>query len=54
MEFMVLCVWLMKLLDTFHEYDKKGLLDEFRADTYKAIERKISLNPVFTSFSNDC
>tara|TARA_R110002049_G_scaffold302804_2_gene496254 strand:- start:1875 stop:2711 length:837 start_codon:yes stop_codon:yes gene_type:complete len=39
-----------EIVDTFHEYDKKTLLDEFRADTYRAIERKISLNPVLQSF----
>lgn len=39
-----------EIVDTFHEYDKRGLLDEFRADTYKAIERKISLNPVLQAF----
>lgn len=39
-----------EIVDTFHEYDKKALLDEFRADTYKAIDRKISLNPVLQAF----
>jgi 15-cis-phytoene synthase len=39
-----------EIVDTFHDFDKKMLLDEFRADTYKAIERGISLNPVLHSF----
>jgi len=39
-----------EIVDTFHTYDKKLLLDEFRADTYKAIEQGISLNPVLHSF----
>jgi len=37
-------------VDSFHDYDKKLLLSEFKEDTYKAIERKISLNPVLNSF----
>jgi phytoene/squalene synthetase len=39
-----------EIVDTFHDYDKATLLAEFRAETYKAIERKISLNPVLDSF----
>jgi phytoene/squalene synthetase len=39
-----------EIVDTFHEFDKEMLLKEFKADTYKAIERKISLNPVLHSF----
>ena len=39
-----------EIVDTFHDFDKATLLDEFRADTFKAIERKISLNPVLNSF----
>lgn len=39
-----------EIVDTFHDYDKKTLLDEFRKDTYLAIERGISLNPVLNSF----
>jgi phytoene synthase len=39
-----------EIVDTFHSYDKKALLDEFRADTYKAIEKGISLNPVLQAF----
>ncbi len=39
-----------EIVDTFHDFNKKELLDEFREDTYKAIEQKISLNPVLQAF----
>ena len=39
-----------EIVDTFHEYDKKTLLDRFRYDTYQAIDEGISLNPVLQSF----
>ena len=39
-----------EIVDTFHDFDKKYLLDKFKADTYEAIESKISLNPVIHSF----
>ena len=39
-----------EIVDTFHDFDKKSLLDRFRQDTYQAIEEKISLNPVLHSF----
>ncbi|HAS44143.1 MAG TPA: phytoene synthase [Microscillaceae bacterium] len=39
-----------EIVDTFHDYDKQDLLDRFKADTYKAIEEKISLNPILNSF----
>ncbi len=39
-----------EIVDTFHDYPKSDLLEEFVADTYKAIERKISLNPILNSF----
>ena len=39
-----------EIVDTFHDYDKKALLDEFTVDTYKAIDQGISLNPVLHSF----
>ncbi|MBT30143.1 MAG: phytoene synthase, partial [Thalassobius sp.] len=34
-----------EIVDTFHQHDKKLLLDRFRQDTYRAIRDKISLNP---------
>ena len=39
-----------EIVDSFHDYNKKELLDEFKLDTYRAIERGISLNPVLNSF----
>jgi len=39
-----------EIVDTFHEFNKSDLLQKFRADTYEAIEQKISLNPVLQSF----
>jgi phytoene/squalene synthetase len=39
-----------EIVDTFHDYDKAELLSSFRADTYKAIRDRISLNPVLHSF----
>jgi len=39
-----------EIVDTFHDKDKAALLQEFRADTYKAIEQKISLNPILHAF----
>ena len=39
-----------EIVDTFHEQDKELLLNEFIKDTYSAIERKISLNPILNSF----
>ena len=39
-----------EIVDTFHGHDKKALLEEFRADTYRAIERGLSLNPVLQAF----
>jgi phytoene/squalene synthetase len=39
-----------EIVDTFHGYDKKQLLDTFKADTFRAIEEGISLNPILNSF----
>ncbi len=39
-----------EIVDTFHDYDKSQLLEEFKNETYNAIERKISLNPILQSF----
>lgn len=41
-----------EIVDTFHDFPKKELLDKFRRDTYEAIELGISLNPVLHSFQN--
>jgi phytoene/squalene synthetase len=39
-----------EIVDTFHDYDKSELLQDFRRDTYNAIEKRISLNPILNSF----
>lgn len=39
-----------EIVDTFHDYPKRELLERFRKDTFQAIEEKISLNPVLQSF----
>ena len=39
-----------EIVDTFHDYDKASLLEEFKKDTYSAICRGISLNPILNSF----
>jgi len=39
-----------EIVDTFHDFDKKYLLEKFKHDTYEAIEQRISLNPVLHSF----
>lgn len=39
-----------EIVDTFHQHDKKLLLDRFKQDTYTALEDQISLNPVIHAF----
>ncbi|MEX1191122.1 MAG: phytoene/squalene synthase family protein [Brumimicrobium sp.] len=39
-----------EIVDSFHEFDKSTLLKEFKEETYKAIERKISLNPILNAY----
>ena len=39
-----------EIVDTFHDYDKKTLLAEFKQQTYTAINRGISVNPILHSF----
>jgi len=39
-----------EIVDSFHEYDKALLLGQFKQETFDAIERGISLNPVLNSF----
>ena len=41
-----------EIVDTFHEYDKQALLEQFEKDTYEAIEKGISLNPILNSFQH--
>ena len=39
-----------EIVDTFHEYNKIELLQEFKKETYQAFDRGISLNPILNSF----
>lgn len=39
-----------EIVDSFDGYEKKYLLDKFRADLYEALEQRISLNPILNSF----
>ncbi len=39
-----------EIVDTFHDHEKLELLKRFQTDTYRAIDEKISLNPVLHSF----
>lgn len=39
-----------EIVDSFHQHDKALLLQEFKNETYTAIERGISLNPILNSF----
>lgn len=39
-----------EIVDTFHEHDQATLLAQFQKETFDAIERGISLNPVLHSF----
>lgn len=39
-----------EIVDTFYDHDQRELIDEFKIETFKAIERGISTNPVLQSF----
>jgi phytoene/squalene synthetase len=39
-----------EIVDTFHDSDRRALLASFKKDTYKAIQDKVSFNPVLHSF----
>ena len=39
-----------EIVDSFHQYPQKNLLEEFKKDTYRAINEGISLNPILNSF----
>ncbi|KAB2814464.1 phytoene/squalene synthase family protein [Phaeocystidibacter luteus] len=41
-----------EIVDTFHEYPKERLLQDFKRQTYQAIEDGISLNPILNSFQS--
>lgn len=39
-----------EIVDTFHDYDKRSLIQKFEKDTFEAIDKGISLNPILQSF----
>lgn len=39
-----------EIVDTFHGHDKPGLLAQFKTETFDAVQRGISLNPILNSF----
>jgi phytoene/squalene synthetase len=39
-----------EIVDTFHGHDKQNLLVQFKQETFEAINRGISLNPILNSF----
>ncbi len=41
-----------EIVDTFHDYNKEGLLDKFQIAFDASIEDRISLNPILNSFQH--
>ncbi len=41
-----------EIVDSFHDYDKPQLFAQFEIDLVKALEQKISLNPVLNAFQH--
>lgn len=41
-----------EIVDSFEGYEQVYLFEKFREDTYEAIEKKISLNPVLNAFQH--
>ena len=41
-----------EIVDTFHEYPKKELLEDFEKELWKSVDNKISLNPILNSFQH--
>ena len=39
-----------EIVDSFHGYDKETLFNDFSIELYKAIDTKISLNPILNAF----
>ncbi|MFB9077064.1 phytoene/squalene synthase family protein [Flavobacterium procerum] len=39
-----------EIVDSFHDYEKEYLLDDFETEYYKAVQLGISLNPILNSF----
>lgn len=41
-----------EIVDSFHDYDREALFQEFSKETWTAIERRISTNPVLNAFQH--
>ena len=41
-----------EIVDTFHDYNKEVLFNDFEAELEKALNDKISLNPILNSFQH--
>ena len=39
-----------EIVDTFHQFDKATLLEQFKKETWQSIEQRVSINPVLHSF----
>jgi len=39
-----------EIVDSFHGYDKKSLLEKFKSDTWDALNNRISVNPILNAF----
>lgn len=39
-----------EIVDTFHNHDKATLLQRFKEDTHRALEERISLNPILNAY----
>lgn len=41
-----------EIVDTFHDHDKKSLLDRFTRETHQALNEKLSTNPILHAFQH--
>lgn len=41
-----------EIVDTFHDYNKAELFNRFKEETYRALDERISLNPILNSFQS--
>ena len=41
-----------EIVDSFHDFPKEQLLEEFKQETFKSLELGISINPVINAFQN--
>lgn len=41
-----------EIVDSFHDYEKENLIDDFEKEYYKALNLGISLNPILNSFQH--